>query len=195
MAKEKQTIASGGQSKRARISTSRLIGPEQLNLKRRRFLEKRAEESNTEIVRQIVELVKQETPRVGKHQIQNTQTLQLIQQLFDDKTVKRVISCRGTDRTLQPPIDLIKGEAPLRRAIAVNRENQDIMVEEDWEEWEDLAQRQKVRAFLPCSVNITVFAANPNGSPAQSEASQSRHVQKEIDWMNERENCLIIKKD
>ena len=52
-------------------------------------------------------------------------------------------------------------------------------MEDDWEKWIELPQRQRVRPSHACRVNITVFACNPeaarevSGSPASSDHTQN----------------------
>jgi hypothetical protein len=60
---------------------------------------------------------------------------------------------------------MVEGEAPYRRAIVLERKSQRILVENQWEEWELLAQRRLVRSLIPSSVNITVFACNHPSAP------------------------------
>ena len=105
-------------------------------------------------------------PRVGKTEIHDADIIANLQKLFDDKKVVRVIACKGTERTIPPPQGLLAEEAPYRRALIVQRGDHQIKVEDQWEEWGELAQRQLVRGLVPCHVNITVFACNPSADPS-----------------------------
>lgn len=80
---------------------------------------------------------------------------------MDDKEIRRVIICRGTNRTIAPPQDLMKGEAPYRRCVFIDRTSGKHKADESWESWETLSKRQLIRASHPCRLNMTVFACNP----------------------------------
>ena len=105
-------------------------------------------------------------PRVGKTEIHDADIIANLQKLFDEKKVVRVIACKGTERTIPPPQGLLAEEVPYRRALIVQRGDHQIKVEDQWEEWGELAQRQLVRGLVPCHVNITVFACNPSADPS-----------------------------
>lgn len=66
---------------------------------------------------QVFDQVDRRLPRVGKLTITEPSILQLIQQLIPDKEVKHVITCRGSNRTIAPPMGCVKGEAPLRKCV------------------------------------------------------------------------------
>ena len=144
--------------------------------KRRRIEGKsQPEMSNSKVLNEkcekLMTLVEKTMPRVGKKQIVDPVVLNLLQELLHDKTVIRVVACKGTDRTLGPPKDLIAGEAPFRRSIIRHRHSGEILVEQQWEQWEELANRQVVRKAEPARVNITVFAANPRGTESSDQQS------------------------
>ena len=62
----------------------------------------------------------------------------------------------------------MRGEAPYRRAVIMQRNTRNVLVEDQWEEWEDLSFRQQWRRSHPSYLNITVFACNPNAEVASS---------------------------
>lgn len=141
--------------------------------KRRRIDGKTAESQsmNMSPQRQLEEIIKDiqpMLPRVGKTFITNHQILERLQNMFPEKEIKKVQACKGSDRTLPPPRDLVKNEAPYRRAIIVSRIGGVIQVEKDWEYWQDLSHRQQVRPAHPARVNITMYACLPQ---SKSEAS------------------------
>ena len=144
---------------------AKLIDPHEMASKRRRLNQKVPDQSEnkpiSELSQDIMQLVSKELPRVGRKEITNNTIKRKIQELFDDKTILRVIACKGTERTLEPPKNLTKGEAPYRRAIIQPRGTSDVKVEDQWESWETLANRQLSRPSHASRVNITVFAANP----------------------------------
>ena len=140
--------------------------------KRRRIDGKTAESQsmNMSPQRQLEEIIKDiqpMLPRVGKTFITNHQILERLQNMFPEKDIKKVQACKGSDRTLPPPRDLVKNEAPYRRAIIVSRIGGVIQVEKDWEYWQDLSHRQQVRPAHPARVNITMYARLPQ---SKSEA-------------------------
>lgn len=165
--KRKDVSMPNVQAKRLKTNTARLIEPQQMPRKRRRLGEKQPDEPINDMMSKIVEAVRLELPRVGRKEIMNPEITQAIQEVFHEKQVMRVIACKGTERTLAPPSNLMRGEAPFRRTIAVERQTQKIFVEDQWEEWEMMSQRQIVRKLLPCAINITVFACNPTENPPE----------------------------
>ena len=99
-------------------------------------------------------------PRVGKVVVTDPKIVNTIQQLILDKKVVTIVACRGTNRTLAPPENVSKGEAPYRRSIFIERSTGMMKAEDDWELWENLAKRQLIRPSHACRLNITVFACN-----------------------------------
>lgn len=83
-----------------------------------------------------------------------------------------IVACRGSSRTLSPPQELCKGEAPFRRSFYLDRSEVKYFTDDDWEGWEELAQRQLVRPSHACRLNITVFACNPSNLKS-SESPQA----------------------
>eukprot|EP00435_Cladocopium_sp_Y103_P048285 s125_g14.t1 len=108
----------------------------------------------------IMHAVEHQLPRVGKKVIQDPQILQGIQELFQDKVIKGVLACKGTERTMAPPENLSPKEAPFHRSIMKLRSNGKIVTNE-WEKYDQLSKRKIIRKSEACRVNITVFAANP----------------------------------
>eukprot|EP00435_Cladocopium_sp_Y103_P009870 s2832_g2.t1 len=159
----------------ARLKLSRACDIDQLPWgKRLKCTIKTTPQNTTEQWQSIFQGMQNLAPRVGKIEITDSQLLSQIQALLDDKVVKRVMLCRGTNRTLGPPDNLIKGEAPYRRCIFVERNTGKIKADEAWEEWEGLSKRQLIRASHPCRLNMTVFATNPNvPAPARESRPES----------------------
>lgn len=162
---------------------AKLIDPHEMASKRRRLNQKGPDQCENNPIsglsQDIMQLVSKELPRVGRKEITNPTIKRKIQELFDDKTILRVIACKGTERTLEPPKNLIKGEAPYRRAIIQPRGTSDVKVEDQWESWEQLANRQLSRPSHASRVNITVFAANPiddHASELPPEEGNNSHV-------------------
>ena len=100
-------------------------------------------------------------PRVGKKIIDQPKIQQMLQFVFPTKEIKKIIACKGTERTMGPPNDLNCREAPFRRSIMRLRSNGKVVTDAEWERYENLSNRQIIRKSHPCRVNITVFAANP----------------------------------
>ena len=164
--------ASGEPSaKRPKVITAQLTEPDNLPQKRRRVGDKGPETNMAFKLQEIMDEIKKMLPRVGKKEIMDQQIIKKIQNVFDDKKIMHVVGCKGTERTLPPPNEMVEGEAPYRRAIVLERKSQRILVENQWEEWELLAQRKLVRSLIPSSVNITVFACNHPSAPTSMPES------------------------
>eukprot|EP00435_Cladocopium_sp_Y103_P006894 s1307_g2.t1 len=171
--------ASGFSAKRAKLQNSSLIEPMQMPPKRRRIQDKSPEQTANGLCDQIYEQVSKIMPRVGRKIINDPQILQSLQELFHDKMIVKAVVCKGTERTIQPPKDMIPSEAPYRRAIVVQRNTKKILVEDQWEHWEFLSARQQWRRSHPSYMNITVFARN-HPMPEQSFPSPNEDNRQEI---------------
>ena len=114
--------------------------------------------------------------RVGKQEITTGPTWDLIQELLPDKKIVRIMACRGTDRTLGPPSDLTRDEAPFRRTIMIHRPTQEIRYEKHWEQWTILSNRQLIRPAHPCRINVTVFACDHNHNASSSSMQPAETV-------------------
>ena len=77
--------------------------------------------------------VQQLAPRVGRVVVTDPNI---------DKRIVAIVACRGTNRTLAPPENIMKGEAPYRRSIFIERSTGVMKAEDEWEHWETLAKRQ-----------------------------------------------------
>eukprot|EP00435_Cladocopium_sp_Y103_P010407 s1891_g2.t1 len=156
--------------KRAKLQNSELIEPQELPVKRRRISGKTTEDVNmSTLCERICSNVAKIAPRVGRKNILIPEILNDLQELFHDKQVVRAIVCKGAERTVMPPKDLTPDEAPFRRAIIVQRTTKNVRVEDQWEEWRFLSNRQLWRRSHPSFLNITVFARN-HDVPEQSAA-------------------------
>ena len=120
----------------------------------------------------IFDKIDSDLPRVGRIEITDSQIIQDIQDMFQDKHIKRIIACRGTNRTIGPPKNMSPGEAPFRKCAYLKRGTTQIYTEDQWENWEQLSQRQLVRPSHQCRINITVFACNPIVSSPSSEPAR-----------------------
>ena len=152
---------------------SELVTPEsrtEQEAKRRRLDGKQSCPPCLEQFQELMKSVDNQLKRVGKQEIVHPPTCQMIQDLLPDKTIVRVLACRGTDRTIGPPTDLLGDEAPFRRTIMLHRGSQDIKFERYWERWTSLSNRQLVRPAHPCRINITVFAKDPTASASSSSS-------------------------
>ena len=111
------------------------------------------------------------TPRVGKYQITNAQILADLQRLFPDKLVISAVACRGTDRTLAPPVGTVPRLTPFRKALMIIRSTGEVKFETHWEKWQDLSNRQLIRPAHSCRLNVTMFARDRE--PVMTGDSQS----------------------
>ena len=101
-------------------------------------------------------------PRVGKVTIsEDSAVMKQIQELIADKEVRYAIACRGSSRTMAPPENVVKGEAPFRRSFFTERSTGTLEAEDEWENWETLSKRQLIRPSHSSRITITVFASNP----------------------------------
>ena len=163
-----------GSHVRAKGELSRVSEPSsQLQPKRRR-LDGKHEASLTmaDGWRQVINLCDPRLPRVGKVVIEDPSIIRKIQDLIDDKKVCFLVAGRGSDRTMPPCKEIVNGEAPFRKSVFVHRQSGKLLIEESWESWESLAQRQLIRSSHPCKIHITIFARNPDSAesmPTQTE--------------------------
>ena len=118
--------------------------PEQ-EAKRRRLDGKQSSPPTLEQHQVLMKSIDNQPKRVGKQEISHGPTCQLIQEVFPDKKIVRILACRGTETG---------DEAPFRRTIMLHRVSQDIKYERHWEQWTSLSNRPA----HPCRINITVFA-------------------------------------
>lgn len=136
-------------AKRAKLTHQPLIEPQMMPAKRRRLATKTAETTSQSnqatLATQIRDLILPGMPRVGRSVIQDQEIINRIQELFDDKKVITVVARKGTERTIKPPKSLDPEQAPYRRAIIVQRKTRKVMVEQGWEDWRHLSERQLLR--------------------------------------------------
>ena len=119
---------------------------------------------------EVFETVNKSLTRVGKKEITDPQVLRNLQMLCPDKEIVKAVACRGTERTIAPPINVTKHVAPFRKALVCLRSSGEQKMEANWENWSILSQRQIIRKSHSAKINITVFGRNPSaeaGSPAQ----------------------------
>ena len=157
--------------------------------KRRRLEGKQHVGPCLEDCQEILNRISKQTPRVGKVEITDDDVLQPLKQMFNDKIIISVISCRGTDRTIPPPAHVHAEEAPFRKTLMILRPSRQVAYEENWEKWNQLSHRQLIRPAHACKLNITMFAQErPTQSrsidgvqsePASASSSQS-HVQPDM---------------
>lgn len=140
--------------------------------KRRKLTGKQSEVSSLESYQHVIQSVSIRAPRVGKIEITDREIISELQNLFPQKLIQRVIACRGTDRTLGPPPEMLPQEAPYRRSLMVIRSTGKVTVEKHWERWDQLSKRQLIRPAHACRLNITIFATEfPSDPNAESSSS------------------------
>ena len=143
-------------------------------VKRRKLNGKQASLIAVEAWNKVFDKVDDLLPRVGKTRLDNPELLSEIQCLLPDKTVQFAIACRGSDRTIAPPPNMLSLEAPFRKCIFLKRGTTKIFAEDQWEKWSELSQRQRVRPSHACRINITVFACDAVTSPEAPGSKESR---------------------
>ena len=139
--------------------------------KRRRLDGKQSSPVDLEVCQNLFHDLQNLLPRVGRREIQDSDMLQKLQQVFPDKNIVTAIACRGTDRTMGPPEHLQKEVAPYRRTIMILRPSGSIQYEKEWEKWDNLSNRQLIRPAHACRINCTVFAQD------RPEENESRNHQ------------------
>ena len=171
-------------AKRIRANTARRREPPADSNKRRRKGDVESKESHMtqrDNLYELCEKVHRNLPRVGRREVFDPEIIQSIQEAFGEKKVVRVLACKGTERMLPPPQNMMHGEAPFRRTIALERGTKRVWVQNEWEEWETISQRQLIRGLIPCAVNITVFGCNPSeASPSSAEIQPKQESQSQV---------------
>ena len=133
-----------------------------------------------ETCKELLKKVDQLLPRVGKREINDSEVLQQIQAMFPEKQIVKVLSCRGTERTIGPPPQVHPQEAPYRKMILLRR-NGDVQYEKNWEHWIHLAKRQLVRPSHASRINITMFAREKNNTESAMDHTQANDPAPEMD--------------
>ena len=148
----------------------RTISPSELpEGKRRRMTGKQTVISASQSWHELFVEIDRIVPRVGKRHLDDPSLLKKIQELLPEKTIRFAVACRGTDRALGPIRPVCPGEAPFRKCLFSHRVSGELLIEENWEHWENLSQAKIQRKGQTCRLNITLFASNPDG-PVTSES-------------------------
>ena len=111
-----------------------------------------------QMVQKHLDQALQQAPRVGKLVIQDGPLFDSVQATFPEVEMQCLDICRGIDRKRRPPISLQPGHAPVRRAFGIHRTLGSAFLEDQWEEWEHLSQRQLIRSGEPSRILVTMFA-------------------------------------
>lgn len=152
---------------RAKGEISRVSEPSNMEPPKRRRLDvKQSPLTVQQCWSEIIDKCNPLIPRVGKQTIEDPSILQEVQDLITDRCVCFIVAGRGTDRTMIPCKETAVGEAPYRKSVFVHRVSNKLLIEDEWELWENLSKRQKVRSSHPCKLCITIFARNPDESTA-----------------------------
>ena len=162
-------------SQQARLKISRTLEADQLSWgKRQRLIGKNNPPmEGIQAWKEIFQLVNDFLPRVGKKTVDDPAILQKVRALVTDMDVRYLVACRGSSRTIEPPPTIATGEAPYRKSIFTSRTDGQILVEDQWELWENLARRQLIRSSHASHINITMFACNLEGSSEATKAGSS----------------------
>ena len=136
---------------------------------------------------EVIQAISQQVPRVGKREITDQHIIQQLQQMFTDKHIHRVMTCRGTERTMMPPNNMLPQEAPYRRMLILRRDG-NIQFEKHWEQWTNLSKRQLVRPSHACRLNVTMFASDQVPTSSNEDLAKDdnddqvqHHLQKQVD--------------
>ena len=115
-------------------------------------------------------------PRVGRREVQDSEILKKLQEIFPDKQVVSAVACRGTNRTMGPPDSVNRQIAPFRRTLMIHRPSGAIKFETNWENWTELSNRQLIRPAHACRINITVFSRDHSKHVEPASSSQQGSV-------------------
>ena len=91
---------------------------------------------DSELLTNVVNQIENILPRVGKRQIDSPNIFNMIQQLFPNMVIHKVVACEGTDRRWGPPQGLSAEEAPYRRSLMKLRESKEISADSLWEKYD-----------------------------------------------------------
>ena len=149
--------------------------------KRSKLDHKQGDAPTLEMCQQALQMVNEILPRVGRMEVMDHKVMSMLQQVFPDKQVHRVIACRGTERTIEPPHAMHAQEAPYRRMLMMRRDGT-VQYEKHWERWTELSKRQLKRPSHACRINITVFASDlSKNSPPSVSAPLGKNNKINID--------------
>ena len=123
----------------------------------------------------VMRKVDQVAPRVGTHIVDSGELLEMIHQLCPEHEVRHLVLCRGTDRYVGPNKAILPGIAPVRRRVCLVRKTNALQVDDEWEPWEKLSQRQLRKKGVPARVSMTIFAAvrSVTAVPSQPEPKEA----------------------
>ena len=110
-------------------------------------------------------------PRVGKICVTEGPLMQLVQNMFPQHQIVAIDACRGINRKRQCPVRIPKNEAPLRKELGKRRGDLSNFEEPEWEAWEQLSQRQLIRATTPSRLLLTLFARKLRPGELQETAT------------------------
>lgn len=122
----------------------------------------------------------QVAPRVGKLILENGDLFDQFGKIFPEKQIRVVELCKGVDRYRKPPINLMPGEAPLRKSIGLDREKLALFDPLPWENWENRSVRSLCSKSIPARLLVTIFAkekttdrVGPDEAPVRVEGQSS----------------------
>ena len=148
--------------------------------KRRRVDGKQPPVLCQELVQEVIDQVAKVLPRVGRMQITSPNLLRGISNILPDKDIVQVIACRGTDRTVGPPTDLHRDEAPYRRSIMLMRNTGELKIERYWENGTSyhrdnlLDQPTHVESISQC-LHVTAFQKDAQEQTKHPENHPAAH--------------------
>jgi hypothetical protein len=130
------------QSRKASFALTEIVHPipkaEQL-VKRRRLGHKQYVEPCLEDCQEIISRINKIVPRVGKHEITQSDILTPLQGMFNDMQLMSVVACRGMDRTMAPLSHIHAAEAPFRKSLMILRPSSQVAFEKHWEKFDQLS--------------------------------------------------------
>ncbi len=131
-------------------------------------VEKPADIPTPPSLQEIMQNALKVAPRVGKIIIEDGDLFNQFRSVFPEKQIRVIELCKGVDRYRKPPINLMPGEAPLRRSIGLDREKLNLFDTQAWEEWEQKSVRKLCSKSVPARLLVTMFAKE-NPGPGLSD--------------------------
>lgn len=125
----RMTVSSRATLKQPSIS----VPPDVPCSKRLKLSSKQTVHTQKEIWEKIFQDVNTIAPRVGKKIVSDPEIIRSLQTIWDDKEIRFLVICRGTDRALGPNQSVVPGEVPYRRCAFIHRSTGTIHTEDHWE--------------------------------------------------------------
>ena len=124
-------------------------------------------------------------PRVGKVVVEGGEFFHLAQKAFPQHQIRVIEVSKGVDRFRKCPVQVRKGEAPVRRSFGTMRNGQ-VFDGQQWENWETWSNRKITSKCEAMRMMITIFASHQSApkrefDPEKEVGDNKRQKVKETD--------------